>query len=68
MADNPSEQQKDGTWKCRDGKDKCENCRDTEVSKIKSAHFTLCAKPWCVKIEKKKIFEDLIKLTIFNFL
>jgi len=46
MADNPSEQQRDGTWKCRDGKDKCENCRDTEVSTIKSAHFTLCAKPW----------------------
>lgn len=31
---------------CRDGKETCEDCRETEFEKIKSVHFTLCQKPW----------------------
>jgi len=30
----------------RDGEGSCEDCRDYEISRVKSAHFTLCQKPW----------------------
>lgn len=46
MADSPYQKDKDGIHKCIDGKDTCEDCRNTSISKIKSVHFTLCQKPW----------------------
>mmetsp|Transcript_24006 Transcript_24006/g.49054 ORF Transcript_24006/g.49054 Transcript_24006/m.49054 type:complete len:351 (+) Transcript_24006:72-1124(+) len=51
MADNPNfnanDKQKPNL--CRDGREKCEDCREMDVSKILSAHFTICQKPWnCV--------------------
>jgi len=52
MADDPQRQDKDGTMKCLDGKDKCKSCRATDALQIKSTHFTLCAKPWVCPIGK----------------
>lgn len=48
MADNPIFGPKDklGAGKCRDGRKKCEDCRETKLSDIWSAHFTVCGKPW----------------------
>jgi len=43
MVDNPYHK---GTKNCRDGRDTCGDCRTTDVSLVKSAHFTICAKPW----------------------
>jgi len=31
---------------CRDGREECEDCRERGVGEVKSAHFTLCQKPW----------------------
>lgn len=42
MTDAP--RQNDG--RCRDGRETCQDCRDVDVVDIKSAHFTLCKKPW----------------------
>jgi hypothetical protein len=46
MADSPYQEDKSGNDKCIDGKETCENCQNTPISKIKSVHFTLCQKPW----------------------
>ena len=43
MAD-PPRQGEEG--KCRDGRDECQDCRDTPLEEIYSVHFTLCQKPW----------------------
>jgi hypothetical protein len=29
-----------------DGKDNCQDCREQEINKVRSAHFTICQKPW----------------------
>ncbi len=39
---------------CIDGKETCEDCRETGVDKIKSAHFTLCQKPWTCSLAPMK--------------
>ena len=31
---------------CLDGKETCEDCRETDFNKVKSVHFTICRKPW----------------------
>ena len=47
MRDNPKGKvKKTNEERCRDNRDTCEDCRETPVSKIKSAHFTICQKPW----------------------
>eukprot|EP00555_Chaetoceros_dichaeta_P010586 CAMPEP_0198257998 /NCGR_PEP_ID=MMETSP1447-20131203/7527_1 /TAXON_ID=420782 /ORGANISM="Chaetoceros dichaeta, Strain CCMP1751" /LENGTH=351 /DNA_ID=CAMNT_0043945015 /DNA_START=160 /DNA_END=1212 /DNA_ORIENTATION=+ len=50
MNDSPYKEKKNGENKgknfCIDGKSTCDDCRETDFSLIKSAHFTLCAKPW----------------------
>ncbi len=43
MADEPRQT---SSGKCRDGRDNCQDCRDTRIEEIKSVHFTLCSKPW----------------------
>ena len=51
MADAPyfSPDDKKKPNQCRDGRTTCEDCRNTDVSSILSAHFTICQKPWlCV--------------------
>jgi len=45
MADSPYDEVK-GKQACRDGHETCEDCRETNVADVKSAHFTLCQKPW----------------------
>ena len=47
MRDSPyGKKRKSNEEACRDGRDNCEDCRETPVSEVKSAHFTLCQKPW----------------------
>ncbi|KAL7496704.1 hypothetical protein ACHAWT_004870 [Skeletonema menzelii] len=43
MADPPRQGE---VGKCRDGREDCEDCRDTPLEEIYSVHFTLCQKPW----------------------
>lgn len=43
MADSPRQKE---TGKCRDGREDCQDCRDTPMDQIVSVHFTLCQKPW----------------------
>ena len=46
---------------CRDGKETCEDCRETDFEKIKSVHFTLCQKPWVCPlyaIERSRLCKD----------
>ena len=50
MADAP----RDGReGRCRDGKEECQDCRDTPIGEIRSVHFTLCSKPWKCPILKR---------------
>ncbi len=48
MSDSPFGKKRgtENEMACRDGKDSCEDCRNTDVKDIKSVHFTLCQKPW----------------------
>jgi hypothetical protein len=49
MADNPRDQRTVNNivhGKCRDGREECEDCRERGIEEIKTAHFTLCQKPW----------------------
>lgn len=49
MNDNPKKEKsrkENTTFVCRDNKETCDDCRETDFSIIKSAHFTLCQKPW----------------------
>lgn len=49
MADNPMDKSTINDvlhGKCRDGREKCEDCRRMDVKNIVTAHFTLCQKPW----------------------
>eukprot|EP01041_Mallomonas_annulata_P005170 gene5170-10339_t len=43
MVDNPY---RPNTLTCLDGKSTCEDCRLQTFDKVKSAHFTICQKPW----------------------
>jgi hypothetical protein len=43
MVDNPYRPQ---TTRCLDGKPTCEDCRLQQVENVKSAHYTICQKPW----------------------
>lgn len=43
MADGPRQNE---NGKCRDGREDCQDCRDTPLEEIYSVHFTLCQKPW----------------------
>ena len=48
MNDDPKAMSrgKDPKLMCRDGKETCEDCRETDFNKVKSVHFTICRKPW----------------------
>jgi hypothetical protein len=43
MVDNPY---KPNTEICLDGRPTCEDCRLQRFEMVKSAHFTICQKPW----------------------
>jgi hypothetical protein len=43
MVDNPYRK---NTLKCLDGQPSCQDCRAQVIEKVKSAHFTICQKPW----------------------
>lgn len=45
MVDNPY-YPKSNPPKCLDGTKDCQDCRLQQIDKVKSAHFTLCQKPW----------------------
>jgi len=52
MADPPRQltnKQDHTVGKCMDGRDECQDCRTTDIHKVKTVHFTICQKPWrCV--------------------
>ena len=59
MADAPR-QVANGLSRCRDGREDCQDCRDTPMGMIKSVHFTLCSKPWkCPVTEGKGGYRDI---------
>lgn len=31
---------------CLDGSSDCQDCREQDINKVRSAHFTICQKPW----------------------
>lgn len=52
MVDNPYNPR---TLKCLDGKETCKDCRISPVEEVKSAHFTICQKPWsCTEFTNPK--------------
>jgi hypothetical protein len=49
MCDNPRDKKTVNdivSGNCRDGREECEDCRKVNVDLVKTAHFTLCQKPW----------------------
>jgi len=59
MVDSPVAEE---TGKCRDGKEECQDCRETKVVNIFSAHFTQdCGKPWECRSNLKPLCRDLVK-------
>jgi len=49
MCDNPRDKRTVNdivSGNCLDGREDCEDCRSADLSTIKTAHFTLCQKPW----------------------
>lgn len=49
MADNPRDKRTVNdivSGKCRDGRNDCEDCRERNIEDVRTAHFTLCQKPW----------------------
>lgn len=58
MVDNPKVE----SGKCRDGRDECQDCRETKVEDIYSAHFTQdCGKPWDCRSNLKPLCRELLK-------
>ncbi|KAL7436041.1 hypothetical protein ACHAXM_004965 [Skeletonema potamos] len=50
----------DGEGKCRDGREQCEDCRETDLNDIFSVHFTICGKPWhCAQVSPHQTEESL---------
>lgn len=52
MVDNPYRpyRNENDVKKCLNGQPTCEDCRKQSIEKVKSAHFTICQKPWtCTK-------------------
>jgi hypothetical protein len=59
MADPPRDDKKD---LCLTGEKNCQDCRDTNVPDIYSAHYTLCQKPWwCPAPDHKWLSEQVWK-------
>ena len=46
QADNPKTLPSHSVGDCRDGRPDCQDCRESDVSTLVTAHFTLCQKPW----------------------
>ena len=61
MVDNPKNGES-GDGECRDGRDECQDCRETKIEDIYSAHFTQdCGKPWECRSNLKPLCRELIK-------
>lgn len=65
MADNPrTGRTVDNvvSGECRDGTTDCKDCREIDVGEIKTAHFTLCQKPWhCTRMNPDLLQEGLCR-------
>lgn len=65
MADNPRDKRTVNdvvSGKCKDGRDDCEDCRDRPLEDIKTAHFTLCQKPWnCLPHGENRVQDRLCR-------
>ena len=61
MVDNPKNGES-GDGECRDGRDECQDCRETKIEEIHSAHFTQdCGKPWECRSNLKPLCRELVK-------
>jgi len=61
MVDNPKNGES-GDGECRDGRDECQDCRETKIEDIFSAHFTQdCGKPWECRSNLKPLCRELVK-------
>lgn len=62
MHDTPRKKKRHGDEVfCTDGKESCEDCRETDISLIKSVHFTLCQKPWICPSFYQKLCKEFHK-------
>lgn len=61
MVDNPYRPYKDddAPKKCLDGKPTCQDCRKQDPANVKSAHFTICQKPWTCTLHTNPRNKDL---------
>jgi hypothetical protein len=59
MADPPRHEKKKV---CLTGEENCQDCRDSNMQDIYSAHFTLCQKPWwCPSPDQQWLAEEVWK-------
>ncbi len=68
MADNPRDQRTVNnvvSGKCRDGRTDCEDCREREIEDIRTAHFTLCQKPWNCLPHKSDLLQQRLCRKLF---
>ena len=69
MADNPRDKRTVNdvvSGKCRDGREDCEDCRDRPLEDVKTAHFTLCQKPWTCLPHGENIVQDRLCRKLFG--
>lgn len=65
MCDNPRDEKTVNDvvhGKCRDGRDDCPDCRSRPLEDVRTAHFTLCQKPWwCLPHDADRIQDRLCR-------
>jgi len=61
MVDNPYRPYKSETAKkiCLNGEETCDDCRAQNAKDVKSAHFTICQKPWTCTLHNNPRNKDL---------
>lgn len=63
MVDDPMgiDKSKEGqsVQRCRTLEEECEDCQKTDLSKVKSVHFTVCGKPDRCRLSPKKLCTQL---------
>jgi len=68
MCDNPRDKPTVNdivNGKCMDGRKDCEDCRSRPLNEVRTAHFTLCQKPWsCLPHNENRIQARLCRKLI----
>mmetsp|Transcript_4309 Transcript_4309/g.6308 ORF Transcript_4309/g.6308 Transcript_4309/m.6308 type:complete len:520 (-) Transcript_4309:207-1766(-) len=69
MADNPRDKRTVNnvvSGKCRDGRNDCEDCRERDIQDVRTAHFTLCQKPWQCLPHKSDVLQQRLCRKLFG--